>query len=49
MDFLIDKVKRRRVEIPLTGLTPPQFCAFSKPKPGFPISYVVVFILSSVS
>jgi hypothetical protein len=28
--------------IPLTGLTPPHFCACPQPGPGFPTSYVVV-------
>jgi hypothetical protein len=31
-----------RVGIPLTGLTPPYFCACPKPGPAFPMSYVVV-------
>jgi hypothetical protein len=29
-----------RVGNQLTGLTPPHFCACSKPGPGFPMSYV---------
>jgi hypothetical protein len=29
--------------IPLTGLTPPHFCACPKPGPEFPTSYVVGF------
>ena len=28
----------------LAGLTPPHFCSYSKPGPGFPMSYVVVFL-----
>ena len=31
------------VGIPLTGLTPPQYCICPYPGPGFPMSYVVVF------
>jgi len=29
-----------RVGIPLTVLTPPHLCAYPKPGPGFPMSYV---------
>ena len=36
-----------RVGIQLTGLTPPHFCACSKPGPWFPTSYVVVFFVFS--
>ena len=32
-----------RVEIPFTGLTCTHLCTCSKPGPGFPMSYVVVF------
>ena len=28
----------------LAGLTPSHFCSFPKPGPGFPMSYVVVFL-----
>ena len=31
--------------IPLAGLTLPHACAFPKPGPGFPTSYVVVFFV----
>jgi len=31
------------VVIPLTSLTPPHYCASTKPVPGFPTSYVMVF------
>ena len=42
-----------RFGIPLTGLTPPHFCACPKPGPGFPTTYVVglfffVFFLNEV-
>ena len=30
-------IKRGRVGFPLTGLTPPHFCACTKPGPGFPM------------
>ena len=30
---------------PLTGSTPPHFCASPKPGPGFPMSYVMVFFV----
>ena len=33
-----------RIWIPLTALTPPHFYACLKPGPGFPTSYVVVFL-----
>jgi hypothetical protein len=36
-------IKRGRVGITLTGLTPPYLCACSKPGPGFPTSYIWVF------
>jgi hypothetical protein len=32
-------------ETPLTGSTPPHFCASPKPGPGFPMSYVMVFFV----
>jgi len=32
------------VGIPLTGLPPPHFCACPNTGPGFPTSYVVVFL-----
>jgi len=38
-----------RIGIPLNGVTPPHFCAFSKPGPGFPTSYVGSFFVYSVS
>ena len=41
--------KRRRIEILLTGLTPPHLCACPKPGPRFPISYVVVSFLYLMS
>jgi hypothetical protein len=42
-------IKRGEVEVPLTGLTPPHFCARSTPGPEFPTSYVVVFLCSVIS
>jgi hypothetical protein len=36
-------IKRGRVGITLTGLTPPYLCACPKPGPGFPTSYIWVF------
>jgi hypothetical protein len=41
-------IKRRRVDIPLNGLILPFFCACPKPVPGFPMSYISCFFLSSV-
>lgn len=38
-------IKRGRVGIPLIGKTPPHFCPFPKPGPGFPTSYVVIFFI----
>ena len=38
-----------RVGIPLTGLIPPNVCSCSKLGPGFPTSYVVVFLCSATS
>ena len=35
--------QKRRVGIPLTGLTLPHLCACPNPGTGFPSSYVVVF------
>ena len=35
--------------IPLTGLIPPNVCSCSKLGPGFPTSYVVVFLCSATS
>ena len=35
--------QERMVGIPLSSLTPPQICVCSKPRPGFPTSYVMVF------
>jgi hypothetical protein len=32
------------IVIPLTGLTPPHFCAYTKPEPGFPTWFFCVFI-----
>jgi hypothetical protein len=34
-----------RVGIPLTSLTLPHLCAFLKPRPGFPTSYILVFFM----
>ena len=34
----------RRVGIPLTGLTPPHSCTCPKPKSGFPMPYMVLFV-----
>ena len=34
--------QKGRVGIPLTGLSPPHFCACPNPGPGYPTSYVVV-------
>jgi hypothetical protein len=39
--------QERWVEITLTSLIPPHFCACLKPGPGFPTSYVVVFFVFS--
>jgi hypothetical protein len=36
----ISIIKRRRVEIPLSGSAPPHFCIYSKLWPGFPSTYV---------
>ena len=36
-----------RVGIPLTGLTPPHFGVCSKPEPGFPTPYIVVYFVFS--
>ena len=35
-----------RVGIPLTSLTPPHLYACPKPRPGFPMSHVIVFLCS---
>ena len=35
-----------RIEIPLTGLTPPLYC--DCPMPGFPPAYVMVFLCSMI-
>ena len=40
--------KRGRVGILLTGLTSAHFCVCPKPGPGFPTSYVVVFLCSKI-
>jgi hypothetical protein len=34
------RYQEERVRIPLTGLTPPQFCACPKAGPGFPTSFL---------
>ena len=44
-------INMMRVGIPLTGLMPPpHVCAFPKPGPGFPTSYVVgpLFVFSEI-
>jgi hypothetical protein len=38
-------IKRGRFEIPLTGLTSVTFLNLFKTGPGFPTSYVVVFLM----
>ena len=40
-----DLVIKRRVGIPLNGLTSPHCCACPKPRPGFPASNVVIFFV----
>ena len=42
-----DPVIKRAVGIPLTGLTPPHFSVCPKPRPGFPVWYVVVVFVFS--
>jgi hypothetical protein len=42
-EFYQDALKRRRVGIPLTGLTPPHFDACLNP--GFPTLYVMLVFL----
>jgi len=39
--------QKRRIGIPITGLTPPHLCTCLKPGPIFPMSYVVVFFVFS--
>ena len=41
--------QKRSVVIPFTGLAHPHFCFCSKPGPGFPMSYVMVFCVFSES
>jgi hypothetical protein len=38
-------IKGGVVGIPLTGSTPPYFCACPKPGPGLPTSYFMVFFV----
>jgi hypothetical protein len=33
------------VVIPFTSLIPPHFCACPKPRPGFPLAYVMIFFV----
>ena len=40
---------RGRDGIPSTGFTPPLVCACPKTKSGFPVSYVMIFVLCSMS
>ena len=42
-----DPVIKRRVGIPLTGLTPPYCCVCLKPEPGFVTLFLVVFFMFS--
>ena len=37
--------KKGRVGIPLIGVTTPLLCACTKLRPGFPTSYIVLFIM----
>jgi hypothetical protein len=39
---------KRGFGIPLHGLTPPHLCAYPKPGPRFPMSYVVFFVFSEL-
>jgi len=41
---LSKETKKEGWGVPLSGLTPPHVCACPKPEPGFPSSYVVVFL-----
>ena len=45
---IVHKDKRGRIGIPLICLSLPHSCACPKPGPGFPMSYVMVFFVSSV-